>query len=488
MSLRHAIASGVKWSSVSQGGRQGLQLVTTAVLAHLLQPSDFGLVGMSMVVVGFVILLRDLGTSEAVIQRKEIPDEFLSSIFWLNAVLGLFAMIVLYLSSPLVGSLYRETRIEPLMKTLSFTFAVSGFSVLQQAVLERALQFDKLAKIELAAALSGSLTGIFAALNGCGAMSLAYQTLAVTAVTTVLLWIACPWRPEIVFRLSEARSISRYSLNLTGYNVFNYLSRNADNFLIGRFLGAQNLGYYTLAYTIMYYPIQNISGVIGRVLFPAYSQMQEDNARFRHAYLKVASAISLISFPIMMGLMVVCKPLLLSVFGPQWSPAVILLLILSPVGLIQSVGTTVGAIYQAKGRTDWMLRWGVVTGILVVTAFLIGLGWGIVGVASAYAIVSLLIAYPNFAVPFHLINLRMRDLGAVLWRPLLCGLIMAVPLQAIKLSMPGFLSNAAVLGILIPVGGMIYLLVSWLLNRTQMVDCLRLLNINSRERQKGALL
>src|SRR5262249_53881108 len=145
--------------------------------------------------------------------------------------------------------------------------------------------------------------GISSALYGWGAWSLVYQTLTSTLLTTALLWLSAAWRPRLVFSWKETSSVGQFSLNLTGFNVFNYFARSADNFLIGGYLGAEALGYYDLAYRLMVYPLQGISAVIGRVTFPLYSQIQDDLKRFRSAFLSIAWAIAFVSFPMMLGLM-----------------------------------------------------------------------------------------------------------------------------------------------------------------------------------------
>lgn len=468
--LQRSAVSGFKWSSFSQFGQQGLQVITIVILARLLKPSDFGLVSMAAIVIGFGSLFKDLGTSAAVIQRKTLSEELLSSIFWVNAAFGLLVTGTIYLLSPLIADFFRESRVEPLLQILSTTFFISGLSILQQAILERELAFAKLAKVEITAALVGSVVGISSALLGYGAWSLVFQSLAFSAMTTFLLWTASSWRPKFFFRWKEIKEVSSYSLNLTGFNMFNYLVRNMDYLLIGRFLGARNLGYYTLAYQIMLYPLQSISTVIGRVMFPVYATIQDDTARFRNAYLKVGGAIALVTFPMMFGLWALVEPFVLAVFGPQWTPVILLLAILAPAGMIQSVGTTVGAIYQAKGRTDWMFRWGVATGIVTISAFLIGLDWGIVGVAAAYTIASLLLAYPNFAIPFRLIDLSMDDLYDALRRPFTASLIMLAGVLAIKLVLPPEMSRAWVLCLLVPAGSIIYLSANWLMNRDQVLE------------------
>jgi PST family polysaccharide transporter len=478
MSLKKQAASGVKWSALSQIGRQAMQFATTTVLARLLLPSDFGLVGMATIVLGFINLFSDLGTSAAVIQRKNTSDSLLQSIFWINIGFGFLGTAILFVCSPLIASFYQEPRVIPVLRVLSLTFFISGFSILQKALLERDLAFNTLAKVELSAVVSGSVVGIGSALLGFGVWSLVYQSLAVVIATTLSLWVATRWKPQLTFCGSELREVSNYSLNLTGFNIYNYFSRNADYLLIGRFLGTQDLGYYTLAYRLMIFPLLNISLMLSRVMFPVFSQFQDDNAKFSRVYLKVVGAIALITFPMMIALWAVAEPFIVTLFGSQWRPVILLLMILAPVGMGQSIGTTVGQIYQAKGRTDWLFRWGVVAGLVFMIAFVIGLHWGIVGVATGYAIAYTILQYPSFAIPFRLINLRVWDLGTILVRPLFCSLLMLMVLLAVKFLLPTNLSSSWILGILVSTGCITYLLVSWLINREQMQQFLGMVGLN----------
>jgi PST family polysaccharide transporter len=472
MSLKKSTATGVKWSSVSQIGRQMMQIATLILLARLLSPKDFGLVGMATVFTGFLAIFKDLGTSAAIIQREETSDRLLHSIFWVNVGFGFFATAFLLGISPLVGSFYHNEKVSTILSVLSVTFLISSFSILHQALLERDLKFNQLAKIEISATLFASLVGIGSAYLGAGVWSLIYQNIALVSLTTILLWVTAIWKPKLIFDWAEVKSVSSYSLHLTGFSIFNYFARNADYFLIGRFLGAQALGYYTLAYRIMLYPLQNIVWVIGRVLFPVFSQMQNDSDRFCYAYIRVTRTIALITFPLMAGLWALADLFVLSVFGPHWQPVILLLLILAPVGMVQSIGTTVSDVYQAKGRTDWMLRWGLFSGTFVVTAFCIGLQWGIIGIAGSYAAATALLVIPSFTIPFKLIGLSMGEFCQGLWRPFLCSLLMLTVLISCKQLFPVALTSAWRLGILVPIGGAAYLSISWLLNREQLQEAL----------------
>lgn len=468
MSLKTQALAGVKWTTISQVVRQIVQFATTVVLTRLLLPTDFGLMGMATIATGFANLFADLGTASAIIQRKELSNALLSSIFWFNIAFGLGLTFLFILIAPLVALFYNEPRMTGLLQVLSVSFVISSLGIVQKARLERSLTFHLLAKIEIVATIVGAVVGIGSALSGYGAWSLVYQLLSIATVTTMLLWVWSNWKPSFQFCWSDIRAISRYSLNLSGSRIFNYFSRNADYLLIGRYLGAQQLGYYTLAYRIMLYPLQNISQVIGRVMFPSFSQIQDDNALFRQTYLKIISLIALITFPLMLGLMVLADHFILFIAGAEWAPVIIILIILAPVGMSQSLGTTVGTIYQAKGRTDWMFKWGVISGTLTVAAFAYGLNWGIIGVALAYAIATFLRVYPNYAIPFKLINLPVGELAKVVWYPLVCGLLMAVAVIGVRLMLPVDLKSIWVLAVCVPLGGMVYALATWFINRERL--------------------
>jgi PST family polysaccharide transporter len=475
MSFRKAAISGIKWSSFSHFGRRGLSLLSTIVLARVLTPADFGLVAMAAVVVGFIELFKDLGTATAVIQRKDPTQALLASMFWLNAGIGVVAMLLLYVASPLAGEFYREPKVIPIMQALSVSFLLSGLSNVQMSLLERNFEFDKLARIEIGTTLFAALIGITAALTGHGAWSLVYQMLAGNLLATLLGWRASRWRPALRFDWPEIRSVMSFSLNLTAGNIVNYFARNADKLLIGRFLGTQDLGYYDLAYRLMQFPLQSISAVVGRVMFPLFSRMQDDTAQFGRAYLKVASVIALISFPLMLGLTALAWPFVLTLFGAEWTPIVPLLLILAPLGALQSIMTTIGHIYTATGRTDLGLRWTVIAGLLIMLSFVLGLPWGILGVTASYAMMMLLLTYPTFAFAFRLIGLRVLDLGRVLWRPAVCSVAMYAVVASGAIGWPSGAPAWLALSFLVPLGAAIYFASSWAINRAQMREVISIL-------------
>jgi PST family polysaccharide transporter len=473
--LKEQVTTGLKWSAASQGSRQGVLLLTTLVLARLLEPSDFGLLGMAMIVIGFVMLFRDLGTAAAIIQKKDLNEEILSSVFWVNVIIGITITVGLYFSAHLVAAFFKEPRLTPVVRILSFSFLFACLGILQQSLLERSMAFPKLARIEIISVLVGSVVGISMALLGFGVYSLVCQSMSTIFINTLLLWILNKWRPQLVFRWRVVREIGGYSANLSAFNALNYFTRSADYLIVGRFLGAEALGYYTLAYRLLLYPLYGIAITIGRVVFPVYSKLQDHEVRFQRAFLKTTASVALIMFPVMLGILAVARPFVYAAFGEQWEPVIQLIVILAPAAMLGSVLVNAGSIYKAKGRTDWMFRWAVVGFIVRVCAYVIGLRWGVTGVAYGYTIAIALLAYPTLAIPFRLIHLEMSRLLKAVSMALVTSVVMCAAVKLLETGLRDHLRCGLTLAVCISAGVVIYLVLNLTFNRSQSMEVLGLL-------------
>jgi O-antigen/teichoic acid export membrane protein len=397
---------GVSWAGFSQALRTILQLGIIAVIARLLTPEDFGLVAMVVVFTNFIMIFRDFGLSAALIQRRELHDEHLSSCFWMNVFVGLFLSFFIAALAPGIAFFYNDQRLVLITIILGSTFFISSFGIVQSSLFLREIQFKILAIVEITAVLVSGITAIALAAAGFGVWSLVWQQVVLNAVFVILLWSLSRWRPQFFFRWQRVKEFLGFGLNLTGFNFVNYFNRNLDNLLIGKFLGSTPLGFYNLAYRILLFPIGNISWVIGRVMFPSLSAIQDDKIKVRNAYIKATRYIAILSFPLMLGILIVAPQFVRVIFGAQWERSISLIQILAVIGLIQSVQTSVGWIYQSQARTDIMFKWGILTLFVYAASFILGLKWNVEGVAIAYAIAVLLLSYPCFAIPFRLINLR----------------------------------------------------------------------------------
>jgi PST family polysaccharide transporter len=255
--------------------------------------------------------------------------------------------------------------------------------------------------------------------------------------------------------------VLRFGMSLQGQVAINYISRRLDDAIVGRYAGASALGQYSRAYQLMLYPVQNIAGVMGRVMFPALAEIGTDLPRFRSAYLRAISGIALVAFPAMLGLLVTAQEVVPVVYGRQWQPAVPILQVLCFVGLIQSIATTVGWIYMARGATGLMFKWAAFATTVVCCAFLIGIRWGALGVAISYALAMAVLVIPGFAVPFRLISLPVRSLLGATRSAIVGATLMATAVCAIRFALEraGY-GPTAILVVCVMSGTLVYLV--WL--------------------------
>jgi len=461
---------GVFWVGGGQFVRQLVQMLTAIVLARLLVPEDFGLLGMAIVFVGISQLFADFGIGAAIVQSKETPEIALASSFWLNVLIGLLLVAIICLAAPFIAAFYGDERIEPLIMVLSVTLLLSALMVVPRAILYKELQFQDVVKSQVYGSMVGSLLAIVLALSGFGVWSLVLQPLVGSLMTVVLTFYYSGWRPRLSYSWHSVRSLANFSMPVLGADLMNYAYRNGDSLIIGKILGSQQLGYYSLAYQIMLYPMTQVSSVIVRVLFPTLSKMQDDMQRFSAAYLKSVATISLITFPLMAGLFALADDFILLLFGEKWLPMTDVLRILCWVGLMQSVSTSVGTIYLSTGNPKVSFYFTLFATPLFLGSFLIGVQWGVVGVAAAYAVATLIVSVANFIVAFRLVGIHLIRLVKVLSPPLISSLVMmagvwyfhGLMLEVVNMQLFARFAISVLLGVII------YAAVSYSINRSQL--------------------
>jgi O-antigen/teichoic acid export membrane protein len=470
-SLARAAASGSKWVAVSQASRVAAQLLGMVILARLLSPSDFGVVAMAMLVTGFAAIFRNFGTVQAVIQRRELPSALLDSVFWLNVGIGLAIAILLALLAPVIAIAMREPQLTGVLWLLALAFPIVSLGLVQQALLERASRFRSVAAIECCAAFAGLAAGVLAALAGWGVYSLVSQAIVAWTVVTAGLWVASTWRPAWRCSLALIRELAGFSGNLVGFNIVHFFGRNIDTMLIGRYLGATDLGYYNLAYRLMMWPLQNISWVAARALFPALSRLQDDKRRLRQGYVRAASAVFLITAPLSLGLFVLREPFVLALMGERWLKVADVLFWLAPVSMLQSVGTTVGWLYLSTGRTDILFKFAVLFVAAATCGIVVGLQWGLEGVAAAYCATALVLFWPNLVVPFRLVGLSVPAFLRRLLPTFFVALLMALFITTLS-EHSAMLVQAqwARLVLLATLGAALYVAVSMIIQRPLLKD------------------
>ena len=464
---------GVFWVGGGQFARQLIQMVTTIVLARLLVPEDFGLISMAIVFVGISQLFADFGIGAAIVQSKQTPDIALSSSFWLNAAIGTILVVLIWILAPFIAGFYGEDRIRPLVMVLALTLPLSTIMVVPTSILYRELQFQDVVRSQVYGSLTGAVFAILLAWMGFGFWSLAIQPIIGLLITAMLVFKYSGWYPRMAYSWSSVRGLVNFSLPVLGSDLMNYAYRNGDSLIIGRFLGSQQLGYYSLAYQIMLYPMTQISSVMVKVMFPTLSRMQDDLERLASAYLRSVGAIAMITFPMMAGLYLVAEDFVMILFGEKWMPMAGALQILCWVGLIHSVSTTVGTIYLSTGNTRIAFYVTLFATPLYLVSFLIGVQWGITGVAVSYVLAMAVVTVINFRIGFRIIGADLGNLLGTLLPSLFSSLIMMAAVwfvqeQLLHSSIAFRFAISVVSGILV------YILATFLFNRSRLQEILEI--------------
>jgi len=454
--LRHKAVSGLGWSAVSQIARQVTSFVVALLLARLVGPDAYGLVGMVTIFTGFGGLFVELGLGAAVIQRRELKDEQISAAFWLNLGMGAFLAGVVALAAPLMARFYHEPQLTSIAQVSALTFVFAALGTVQSALLSREMRFGALSKIDIVSSVLSGIVGLALALHGFGAWSLVGQSLSLTVFRTAGLWRSSNWLPQRAFRLGPIRDFASFSGYLFGFNVFNYWVRNADQMLIGRFVGSQALGLYSRAYQLMTFPVYQISGFAGTVMFPVLAGVQGDKARVRSIYLRSIGTLHLIAAPVYAGLMAVADTFVAAVLGERWMGLVPILRILCTVGFFQPVGNSTGWLYTALGRTDLMFRWGVLTGVFYVAGFVFAMGWGVLGVTWSYCITSWLCWYPGWSIVGRCAGLSFTQMLQPLLPASACAAAMGLAVWLVGLNLPPTIPFWMALAIQVMSGAAIY--------------------------------
>lgn len=427
MTLKQKTISGIQWSAGTNLFKQAMQITVSVILIRILSPTDFGLLGMVMVFVGFARVFADLGFGTALIQRDTLEEVHLSTVFFINTIIGIILTGIACFLAPLIAMFYQEPELKKITMAISASFLLTSSAIVHRAILTRSMDFKALAIVET---FSIGIAGIFAiilAYFNFGVWSLVWQSIISSTVALVLLWILNDWRPAFKTSINAGRGLLAFSGNLLGFNVFNYWVRNIDDLLIGRIFGSAGLGLYTRAYSLMLLPLSQISVAVGQVMLPMLSKIQDDTTRVRYLYLSTIRIIALITFPMMIGLFVVADLFVIVLFGSKWISLIPILRVFCLVGMLQSIGTTVGWIYTSQGRTDLQFRWGLVAGFFVILSIIIGIYIGsILSVAVCYTITSgVILAYHNYTIPGKLINMTFQDVFRSVSGVFGCSILMA---------------------------------------------------------------
>jgi O-antigen/teichoic acid export membrane protein len=409
MTLKNKVKNGLKWTFIDQILSQIIFLIFGIFLARILSPVVFGVVGMITIFSNFAVLFIDLGFSAALIQKEKITNAHYSSVFWLNLGIGFLIYLLFYICAPYISLFYKQAELTALIRVICLSFIITSLASVQSNLLIKKLQFKKKVIINWIAMIVGYAIAFVLAYQGYSTWALVWMTLATAIVNTILYWVTASWIPLFAFDWSKIKELSHFGLNFLGDTSVNYWSRNYDNFIIAKVLGSYDLGLYSRAYSLMLLPLRNVTTIVTKVMFPAFSQKQSDLALLKKYYLNIILYIALITFPMMIGLSLVAKEFVLLFFGEKWSAMIPILSILSGLGALQSIVSLNGLIYNSLGKVAIAFKVSLFTNAILIIAFTIGVNYGLKGVSWSYLIASLLLFVPIYNTAIKQLNITLIE-------------------------------------------------------------------------------
>ncbi len=465
MTLRKQVFSAIRWTAGARAVSQVITWAITLVVIRLLTPGDYGLLAMASIFLGFMVTLADAGMGPFLIQRSELTGRIIKQMFGVVLLVYLALAVLLALIAPLIARFFEEPRLVPIARVLSLHLVLGSLAVVPDAVLQRTLQFRNRSLLELGAAVFGSLTTLGLAVTGSGVWALVIGTLATQAVRTLgvnvfartLAWPELSWL--------NARALLKVGSQTSASGFLSFLLLQSDSFIAGRWLGKDLLGAYSVAMHLASLPNQRISALIGQIAFPAFSRMQHDTRMVASYVLMGVRILSMFSFPIFWGLSCVAAEFVHSILGPKWLASIIPLQAICLVMPLRTINTFVPNAIQGLGRFDVALKNVLLSLVILVVAFMVGIQWGLTGLCLAWlvglpiaSLVTMRTSMKTLGTPLSLLFLAML-------RPAIAAFLMSCMIWLCRSTVLSSIPDLPKLALSIIVGFVAYVGLIMMINR-----------------------
>lgn len=375
----------------SHGVKFVITVLATIVMARLLTPRDYGLIAMVVVITNYLTMFKDMGLSLATVQRKEITNDQISNLFWVNVALSLAITLLAIAVSPLIARFYGEPKLLLITIAIASGFVLGGLSVQHEALLKRQMRFVSLAVISTLALIIGYVVGVVAAWKGAGYWAIVASQLSLIGTNTIGMWILSGWIPSRPKRDTGVKPMLTFGRNVTGYATINVLAKNFDTLMLGRYWGPQNLGLFNKAQLLLSIPADQTNEPFNSVAIPALSRLIDDPARYREAYLRILEKVALLTMPAIALMIATSDWIVRIMLGPQWTDSSRLLVFLGIGVMFQPIISSITWLFVTQGRTRDMFQWALISAPITVAFVFGGLKWGPLGVAISFTLGRLLL-------------------------------------------------------------------------------------------------
>jgi len=471
-SVTRKAGRGIVWNFLTYGLGKGGTLVTTAILARLLTKDDFGLVSVAVIAINYLSVFKDLGLGVALIQRRNDVDRAANTVFTINIILGFLLSIITYLCSPWVAQYFNDPLVTPVLRWLGLSFAINAFGSVHVIWLMRELDYRRKFIPDMGNTLVKSIASIGFAVAGFGVWALVFGQLLGTFVSVLLAWVVVSWRPKLMIDKEVAGSLMKFGSSVVAGDILSVFSDNIDYTIAGKLFGLAQLSIYTLAFRLPEMLLVGNLWVMGGVIFPAFSSIQDKPDEMRRGFLTSVRIIQIIAVPISLGLFVAADPIVKVVFGEQWLDVIPLLRVLAIYSWVYSIGYHIGDIYKAVGRPDILFKLTILNLMVVVPTLLIGSRFGLIGIAWGQLIAVLIRRTISLTVATRFINISIFTILNELKSSVVGGLVLVIS-AFFALLLTVNIAPFAQLVVVVLAGAIGYLVVLWFLERENLSHLLR---------------
>jgi O-antigen/teichoic acid export membrane protein len=417
-SLTHKTVRGTFWSFAERFTAQGVNLLVLVIIARLLSPKEFGLVGMLAVFLAVAQSLIDSGFSQALIRKQNRTEEDKNTVFYFNIFVSVVLYLLLYLISPWVASFYEEPQLNDVMKVICLVIVIDSFAVVQRANYTIEIDFKTQTKSTLISAIISGSIGIYLAYHGYGVWALVFQQLSNSLTNVLVLWAYSDWYPKLVYSWKSFRELFGFGSKLMVSGLLDTLYRNGYQLVIGKTFTAESLGFYTNAHKFSDFPSSSFTAIIQRVTYPVLCTIQDEDERLAQAYRKFLRISAFIIFPLMCGLAAVSNPIVNLLLGEKWRYVAVLMIPICFQMMWYPIHSINLNLLQVKGRSDLFLRLEIIKKIIGVTILFVSLPFGLLVMCYTSILSSILCLGINTYYTGKLIDvgflMQMKDISSTL--------------------------------------------------------------------------
>ncbi len=436
MSLKDKTISGLLWSAIDSFANQGIQFVIGIILARLITPREFGLIGMISIFIAISQTFINSGFSSALIRKKDCSQADYSTVFYYNMAMGFFLYLILFISAGAISNFFNEPELKWLVRATGLNLIIGSLTLVQGTTLTKRIDFKLLTKIAIITSLLSGIIGIVMAFAGFGVWSLVARTLAGSFLTSLFLWLWNRWRPSAVFSIKSFKELFGFGSKLLISGMIDTTYNNIYYLIIGKYFAANELGYYTRAKTFNDLPSKSLNSIMSRVTYPVLAHLQDNRTQLKAAYKKMIKNIMFISLVLMVGLAVVSEPMIITLIGEKWRPSVIYLQLLCFPAMMYPLQALNLNMLNVLGRSDLFLKLEIIKKIFAVPVIIIGIVWGIKVMILGMWANSILAYYLNSYYSGKFIGYPMREQITDILPTLLLALLMGTVVLTAGIFLP----------------------------------------------------